>query len=89
MERTWAILMVGVAALSGCRGIHCPTLQDPGTAKSQREWAQRYDPYPESQVGPEVAGARPRDFDATRAEPQRARHFFLTPYERSLRRSGS
>lgn len=84
MSKVWALLIVAVVGLSGCRGVYCPTLQGPGTAKYQREWAQRYDPYPESQVGPEVLGGRPKDFDDTRAEPQRARNFFQAPRTPSL-----
>ena len=87
MGKAWSLLIVAVVSLSGCRGIHCPRFEGPGTAEYQRGWAQRYDPYPESQVGPDVLGGRPRDFDVTRAESQRARHFFQTPYERSLRQA--
>ncbi len=84
MGKAWTTLLIVVAvSLSGCRGVYCPTLQGPGTAEEQREWSQRYDPYPETEVGPEVLGGRPRDFNDARAEPQRARHFFSTPYDRS------
>ncbi len=83
MGKSWALLILATLSLSGCRGLYCPTLQGPGTADEQRKWAQRYDPYPESQVGPDVLGGRPREFDVTRSETQRARNFFLTPYERS------
>ena len=83
MGKAWALLIVAAVSLSGCRGLYVPSLQGPGTAEYQRKWAQRYDPYPESQVGPDVLGGRPREFDVTRAETQRARNFFVAPYERS------
>lgn len=84
MGRAWVSLIVAAVSLAGCRGIHCPRIQGPGTAEYQRAIAQRYDPYPESQVGPDVLGGRPRDFDVTRAETHRARHFFQAPNQRSL-----
>ena len=87
MEKVWVLPIVVALCLAGCRGVHRPRLQGPGTAESQRQWAQIYDPYPEGEVGPDVMGGRPRDFDVARAEPQRARIFFQSPYERSRRRS--
>ena len=83
MGKAWVSLIVAAVSLSGCRGIYVPSFQGPGSADYQRAWAQRYDPYPENQVGPEVLGGRPREFEETRSEPQRARNFFVTPYERS------
>ena len=83
MGKVWVLLIVVAVSLSGCRGIYVPSLQGPGSADYQRAWAQRYDPYPENQVGPEILGGRPREFEESRSEPQRARNFFVTPYERS------
>ncbi|MDD4268632.1 MAG: membrane or secreted protein [Pirellulales bacterium] len=56
----------------GCRGMHIPRIQGPGTAPYQRGIAERFDPYPENDVGPAVVGGRPRDFDRPAAEPVRA-----------------
>jgi len=83
MGKAWALLIVASVSLSGCRGIYVPPLQGPGTAESQRAWAQRYDPYPQNDVGPAVLGGRPLEFPQTRDETQRSRNFFVTPFERS------
>ena len=83
MGKALAMLIVASVSLSGCRGIYVPSLQGPGTAESQRAWAQRYDPYPQNDIGPAVLGGRPLGFPQSRDETQRSRHFFVTPYERS------
>ena len=87
MGKVSALLIVAAVSLSGCRGLYVPAIQGPGTAEYQRKWAQRYDPYPQNDVGPPVLGGRPLEFPNTRAEPQRARNFFITPYERSRQQS--
>jgi hypothetical protein len=37
----------------------------------QRREAQVIDPYPLPSAGPDITGARPRDFDVPRSEPAR------------------
>jgi hypothetical protein len=37
----------------------------------QRQDAQVYDPYPLPSTGPDITGARPRDFDVPRSDPVR------------------
>jgi hypothetical protein len=37
----------------------------------QRRDAQMIDPYPLPSAGPDITGARPRDFDVPRSEPRR------------------
>ena len=57
--------------LSGCADIAPPNWFHPGPAEYQRAQAQRTDPYPEPDTGPEVVGARPREFQVPSAEPTR------------------
>ncbi len=45
----------------------------PGTVQSQRYEAALHDPYPDGDLGPEVIGGRPRDFQKPLAEPVRSR----------------
>ena len=50
-----------------------PALFDPGPAEVQQRRAQRWDPFPEPDIGPEVEGARPRDFQEPMSEAERSR----------------
>jgi hypothetical protein len=43
----------------------------PGDMNSQRSRAMRHDPYPSSDLGPEIHGSRPRGFDLPRNEIQK------------------
>jgi hypothetical protein len=65
--------------LSGCHTIQGPDWTDPGSAANQQFWAQVFDPYPEDEPGPQIMGARPRDFDRAPPEVDRARHFSRAP----------
>jgi hypothetical protein len=51
-----------MAAFCGCRGLTHPNLFHPGAADYQRNQAKRFDPYPESDIGPSMEEARPPDF---------------------------
>ena len=64
-------LIVLVAA--GCQTTDTPDWYDPGSTEYQQSSAQRFDPYPEPDTGPEVMGGRPREFSEPTAEPSRAR----------------
>jgi hypothetical protein len=71
-----ALLMLGAAlGLGGCAGgaFKTPNWLHPGSAEEQRREYQRFDPYPNNQVAPEVVGGRPRDFTNPVAEPQSPR----------------
>lgn len=68
-----ALLGLSVAAGSGCQSMGLPRLFGPGSAPYQRGMAQQYDPYPETDVAPEIVGARPRDYQQPVPEPARAR----------------
>jgi len=77
MNRRHFFLLAGVFAVgaSGCTGFRCPRLHHPGTVEQQRKEAERFDPYPENDIGPPVVGARPREYEAPAPEPERARRF--------------
>ncbi|UUO08180.1 membrane or secreted protein [Blastopirellula sp. J2-11] len=69
--RPLALATVAVLAVSQCAG--CWPLQrtplfDPGTMQQQQQRAMAYDPYTNNDLGPEVLGGRPRDFDRPVAE---------------------
>ena len=66
------LLLVAIGS-SGCSTTgHCNPF-NPEPVALQRARAERYDPYPEVDIGPDMTGVRPRDFDQPSAEPQRAR----------------
>jgi len=57
-------------AAAGCSStVAWPNWFNPGPANYQRAAADRFDPYPDSVIGPQVAGTRPRDFDEPRPPP--------------------
>lgn len=60
-------------ALGGCRYLARPDWTHPGSAKTQQNRALRYDPYPESEPGPALVGARPREYQTAPPEASRAR----------------
>jgi hypothetical protein len=64
------------AALSACSPtIRKPQLLHPGPAPYQRANAEVYDPYPIPDLGPDIVGGRPRDFQKPRNEVERAQDF--------------
>lgn len=58
---------------TGCRHLARPSWTKPGNAKTQQARALRYDPYPESEPGPALTGARPREYEVAPPEASRAR----------------
>jgi hypothetical protein len=68
-----ACLTLATVCLAGCRSVEPPTLAPRGDVATQRFEAQRFDPLPETNVGPEIVGARGREYDRQVAEPSRAR----------------
>jgi hypothetical protein len=54
-------LGLGMAALCGCSSVAPPRLLHPGTAQSQQQRAEQFDPYPLPELGPPTE-ARPRGF---------------------------
>ena len=55
------------------RYIRFPNLSSPGPAPYQRAEAIRHDPYPLNDVGPEIEGGRPREYQQPVNEVERAR----------------
>lgn len=54
--------LLAIVVLTGCRGLTHPNLFHPGPAEYQRNQAKRFDPYPESDIGPSMEETRPPDF---------------------------
>jgi len=67
-----AAMVLGVC-LSGCNGLQRPSWLRPGPAPYQQRMAERFDPYPDNQMGPMVDGGRPREYEKPSPEPSRAR----------------
>ena len=66
------------AAVMGCTPevrnyIRFPDLPHPGWAQQQRLEAIEHDPYPLDDIGPEVVGGRPREYQRPVPEVDRAR----------------
>lgn len=63
---TTALLML----ISGCQGYRLP-IGPPGTINEQRNRAAIFDPFPETDIGPDIIGGRPREFDRPLPEAER------------------
>jgi hypothetical protein len=62
--------------LGGCNpSVAPPRLFNPGPAPYQRQRAVQFDPYPDQDAGPSVAGGRPLDYDRQIPEADRSRFF--------------
>ena len=72
--RQLLMLTIAVASLaaSGCH-VARPNWFHPGPVQHQRYSAIRHDPYADNDAGPEVVGARPREFSKPQAELVRDR----------------
>jgi hypothetical protein len=69
----WICAAATVVVLTGCHGLSHPNLFHPGPAALQRDQARRFDPYPESDIGPSMDEARPPDFQQGMPVPTRSR----------------
>ncbi len=67
------ILAVALVGVAGCTGLRGPSWSRPGPAAYQQRVAERFDPFAQPDVAPEVVGARPRESQRPLAEPARAR----------------
>lgn len=66
--------IICVLLLCGCSPtLHKPQLLHPGPAWYQRRIAEEFDPYPLNDLGPEIVGGRPREFQKPDNEVTRAR----------------
>jgi len=76
--RALVILFLALA-LVGCYPSPRRDLLHPGPHFYQRGNAARHDPFPDNNAGPEVVGARPREFMNPLAEPRRNQPFEQQP----------
>jgi hypothetical protein len=68
-----AAALILLVVLCGCCHTELPCWSHPGSEDVQVHRALRYDPYPETDVGPAGDGVRPREYDQPPPEPSRAR----------------
>jgi hypothetical protein len=68
---TAALLILAVVA--GCQKTAMPSLFHPRSANVQQKRALRYDPYPDPNLGPNMVGVRPREYENPPAEVSQAR----------------
>ncbi len=68
---------------TGCR-VAGPQVVDARPPWLQRRQLQRFDPYPDENIGPEVEGGRPPDFGQQRSEAAQSRWVLPNPSQRFL-----
>ena len=69
-----SFLLVPLLLVLGCSpAVRKPRLIGPGPAQYQRAVAQDFDPYPLNDLGPEIVGGRPREFQKPLNELSRSR----------------
>ena len=67
MRNVVMTVLVGAIA-GGCSNLAGPNYCNPGPQRYQQTRATEYDPFPEPELGPEVEGARPREFQEPRTQ---------------------
>ena len=68
------VALLFLLPLTACSSaVRKPTLLHPGPAYFQRNNAMQFDPYPQNDMGPEIVGGRPIDFQKPPNEVSRAR----------------
>lgn len=72
--RKLAVILLLVAGLTGCRS-GGSLLRPAGTVEKQRLNATVFDPFADNDIGPEVVGGRPKDYQKPLSEPDRSRLF--------------
>lgn len=78
MDRILSLTLVSVSmlAMAGCAGVEPPNWFNPGPSRYQQLKAQQIDPYPDTDMAPEMVGVRPRDYQQPRSEPVKAQWNF-------------
>ena len=56
------VVVPNVTAPVPSAGVQGPNWNNPGTLQQQRQQANVFDPFANNEVGPEIVGGRPRDF---------------------------
>ena len=75
-SRLWiATTMLASLVAGGCASGGGYSIFQPGTIQQQRLRATVHDPYPDQDLGPEVVGGRPREYQQPLPEPVRNRIF--------------
>jgi hypothetical protein len=64
--RLIAVAFLVVGLLPGC--LAPPSIVHPGPEAYQQARAQKFDPYPEPEIGPNTGGLRPADYQSPPAE---------------------
>ena len=70
----YALLLSFVCALCGCAGTGISKVFHPGPAEFQRDEAETFDPFPMTDVAPEMAGSRPLAYLRPATETERAQN---------------
>ena len=72
--KTLRLVVLGtiLLAIVGCQSGAPPGTPRPGRVEYQQKEAQKFDPYPENDIGPTVLGSRPLDYKEPRSEVRRA-----------------
>lgn len=82
-SRRWKLLVCCalVVPMSACSSaVRMPRFVGPGPAGFQRANAEDFDPYPQGDVGPEIVGGRPLDYQVPVDEVTRARQTSPLPW---------
>jgi hypothetical protein len=72
-----AALLFAAAHTTGCYSpyMRWPDLYHPGTAAQQRAEADKFDPYPSPDTGPEIVGGRPLGYQRPYTEEEWGRRY--------------
>ena len=62
MRRCLALVVIVSLGAVGCADIAVPRLLHPGTEEYQQTRAERFDPYPQPDVAPDIVGGRPLQY---------------------------
>lgn len=81
LQNWHGLLLLFAVCLGGCYSpyIRTPNFAHPGTAGEQRAAAERFDPYPDPDAGPEVVGGRPPGFTRPLTDTEWGRRFVPPP----------
>lgn len=84
MRRLIPVLLLLAPATACSPTIYKPTILSPGPAPFQRNNALQFDPYPPNDLGPEIVGGRPKDFQKPPDEVTRSRqHSPIAPWRQA------
>jgi hypothetical protein len=67
------LMGLGLTCLGGCRSDGSFLFAPPGSVAKQRTNAIVHDPYADNEIGPEVVGGRPKDYQNPLSETDRSR----------------